>query len=374
MSAVTTMSTAGRTGGTLELDRDELGSLDASAQEPSSKSSSHPVFAAYLREVSKEDLLTRSEELALFTTIRNARDAAWSILTSLEHHMSPAERRRLHARTLRYEEMERLWTDLPREAKHEPSQKSLVTLYRAFNEWQRAREHLLKSNLRLVIYTVKRYRNEPSVFMDLIQEGNIGLMRAIDRYDPDRSSKFSTYALWWIWQAVNRAYAKNAYTIRIPSYKVQQVGRYRRQKQALASHLDRTPTDDEVAEAAGLSAEEVQQVTDIQARSVSLDELTGDEMMSLSEYLTSADQSPDAEAIHRDLGNDLRSALESLPSREAQVLRWHYGVDSEVYTLQEIGAKLNVSRERVRQLEQQAIRRILESETARRLEDYHACD
>ena len=373
MSVVTDIRTRNESG-ELVSDTEEMTTFGPSSDEPASRSSNHPVFAAYLREVSRESLLSRKDELRLFTTIRESREVAWTILAELELAMTPSQRRRLHAKTLRYEEIERLWTDIAPIAKQVLPRDRHIALIRAFHGWEAARERLLKSNLRLVIYTVKRYRNEPSVFMDLIQEGNIGLMRAIDRYDPDRSSKFSTYALWWIWQAVNRAYAKNAYTIRIPSYKVQQVGRYRRQKQALAAHLDRQPTDDELARAAGLSAEEVQQVTDIQVRSVSLDDLTGDEMVSLSEYLTSSEQSADNEAIHNDLGQDLRGALATLPMREAQVLRWHYGVDSEVHTLQEIGARLNVSRERVRQLEQQAIRRILESETAKRLEDYNACD
>jgi len=373
MSVVTEIRTKDASGEGFN-DTEEMMPFDSPSEEPSSRTSNHPVFAAYLREVSRESLLSRQEELRLFHIIRESRETAWSILAELEPFMTPNQRNRLHAKTLRYEEIERLWTDLAPIAKEKLSRERHSALVRAFHAWEAARERLLKSNLRLVIYTVKRYRNEPSLFMDLIQEGNIGLMRAIDRYDPERSSKFSTYALWWIWQAVNRAFAKNAYTIRIPSYKVQQVGRYRRQKQALAAHLDRQPTDDELAQVVGLSAEEVQQVTDIQARSVSLDELTGDEMVSLSEYLTASDQSPDREAIHNDLGQDLRGALAALPAREAQVLRWHYGVDSEVHTLQEIGALLNVSRERVRQLEQQAIRRILESETAKRLEDYHACD
>lgn len=343
-------------------------------EESSSRTSTHPVFAAYLREVSRENLLSREEELHLFATIRESRGAACRVLAELESIMTPRQRRWLYAKTLRYEEIEHLWREMAPMAKERLPRERLQALRKALQNWETARERLLKSNLRLVIYTVKRYRNEPSVFMDLVQEGNIGLMRAIDRYDPSRSSKFSTYALWWIWQAVNRAYAKNAYTIRIPSYKVQQVGRYRRQKQALAAHLDRQPTDDELAQVVGLSAEEVQQVTDLQARSVSLDELSGEEMVSLSEYLTSSEQSPDNGAILNDLGEDLRQALAMLPMREAQVLRWHYGVDAEVHTLQEIGALLNVSRERVRQLEQQAIRRILESASAKRLEEYHACD
>jgi RNA polymerase sigma factor (sigma-70 family) len=338
--------------------------------EPASHQWSHPVLATYIREVSREPLLTREEELLLFTTIREVRESVRSIFTGIEHRLPKAERRHIHAKTLRYEELARLWEELPGDVRAELSREQIAAMRRALLTWASARERLAQSNLRLVIYTVKRFRNDPTFFLDLIQEGNIGLLRAIDRYDPGRSSRFCTYALWWIWQAANRAYAKNAYTVRIPSYKVQQLGRYHRTRRVLQADSEARATDDEVAAAVGLSAKEVQHVTDIQARSVSLDDLSGEEMVSLSEFLTSGEDSPEAEVLQQDIADDLRCALDTLPVREAQVLRWRYGVESDVYTLQEIGARLSVSRERVRQLEQQAIRHLLQSDQAERLAEY----
>ena len=205
-------------------------SSDDEASQPASRHSNHPVLAAYIREVSKESLLSREEETELFTTLRSSRDVVSSLIQRLDHLLDKAQSRVVNADTLRYEEVSKVWEALPLPVQMQLPAEARRRLRRHLRTWKTARDRLLKSNLRLVIYTVKRFRNEPSMFMDLIQEGNIGLMRAVDRYDPNRSSRFSTYALWWIWQAVNRAYAKNVYTIRVPVYKVQQVGRYHRRR------------------------------------------------------------------------------------------------------------------------------------------------
>ena len=352
----------------------EAGSGDShtnSAPQPASQASNNPVLAAYIREVSKQGLLSRENESELFNTLRTSREAVRELMERLDHLFDKNQHRVVHADTLRYEEVAAVWEELPRQARNTLDARDRHTLQRQLAAWNTARERLLKSNLRLVIYTVKRFRNEPSLFMDLIQEGNIGLMRAVDRYDPDRSSRFSTYALWWIWQAVNRAYAKNVHTIRIPVYKVQQVGRVQRKRQALAATMDRTPTDQEVADAVGLSPEEAHRISEVQTSSISLDEVSGEEMVAMSEYLTSPEHTPDALVMHLDMYQALRGALDRLPSREAQVLRWRYGLDSDVFTLQEIGTRLSVSRERVRQLEQQAIGRLARSDDANHLAEHY---
>ena len=340
------------------------------SRDPVSRHSTDPVLRAYIREVSRVPLLSRDEEILLFTTLYEARETAFRLMNALEDMLTPAQSKLLKASTLRYEEMHQTWQAIADRARERLATRERAELKRAFSTWQSARERIMTANLRLVIFTVKRFRNDSCLFMDLIQEGNIGLMRAIDRYDLDRSLKFSTYALWWIWQAVNRAHAKNVYTVRIPVYKVQEVGRYNRKRRALAADLERMPTDEEVAREVGISTKEVQQVAELQANSISLDDASDEEAGGLVEFLTCQDDSPEEEVMHQDMESVVRGALEVLPPREAQVLRWRYGVDSDVHTLQEIGAKLQVSRERVRQLEQQAISRLRRADVAVGLTEY----
>lgn len=358
-----------------EMDAQAIGAPAAAVtRDPVSKHSTDPVLSAYIREVSRVPLLSRDEEILLFTTLYEARGTVFRVMGSLDDLLTVEQTKVLQAATLRYEEMQEVWQSVAGRARPRLTTHQTAELKRAFSTWQSARERIMTANLRLVIFTVKRFRNDSCLFMDLIQEGNIGLMRAIDRYDLDRSLKFSTYALWWIWQAVNRAHAKNVYTVRIPVYKVQEVGRYNRKRRALAADLERMPTDEEVAREVGISTKEVQQVAELQANSISLDDATDEEAGGLMEFLTSKDDSPEEEVMHHDMESVVRSALEILPPREAQVLRWRYGVDSDVHTLQEIGAKLQVSRERVRQLEQQAISRLRRADVAIGLTEYAVND
>jgi len=372
MSAVSAQATAPQMGTTPVVDEQiAVPPAEAAAsRDPVSKHSTDPVLSAYIREVSRVALLSRDEEILLFTTLYEARATVFRLMDPLEDLLTAEQTKLLRASTLRYEEMQQTWQSIAGRARPRFTTREVAELKRAFATWQSARERIMTSNLRLVIFTVKRFRNDSCLFMDLIQEGNIGLMRAIDRYDLDRSLKFSTYALWWIWQAVNRAHAKNVYTVRIPVYKVQEVGRYNRKRRALAADLERMPTDEEVAREVGISTKEVQQVSELQANSISLDDTSDEEAGGLMEFLTSPDDSPEEEVMHQDMESVVRGALEILPPREAQVLRWRYGVDSDVHTLQEIGAKLQVSRERVRQLEQQAISRLRRAEVSSGLTEY----
>ncbi len=372
MSAVSAQATAPQMGSAPVVEEQiaESPGEAAVSRDPVSKHSTDPVLSAYIREVSRVALLSRDEEILLFTTLYEARATVFRLVEPLEDLLTPEQAKLLRASTLRYEEMQQTWQSIAGRARPRLMTHEVAELKRAFATWQSARERIMTANLRLVIFTVKRFRNDSCLFMDLIQEGNIGLMRAIDRYDLDRSLKFSTYALWWIWQAVNRAHAKNVYTVRIPVYKVQEVGRYNRKRRALAADLERMPTDEEVAAEVGISTKEVQQVSELQANSISLDDASDEEAGGLMEFLTSQDDSPEEEVMHQDMESVVRDALEILPPREAQVLRWRYGVDSDVHTLQEIGAKLEVSRERVRQLEQQAISRLRRAEVAVGLTEY----
>jgi RNA polymerase sigma factor (sigma-70 family) len=372
MSAVSAQAIAPQMGAPVAVDEriTEPTVKAAVSRDPVSQDSADPVLSAYFRDVSRVPLLSRDEEILLFTSLYEAREAAFRLLDPLDDLLTTAQTKLLRASTLRYEETYGTWQHIAGRARQRLTPRQVAELMRAFSTWQSARDRIMTANLRLVIYTVRRFRNDSCLFLDLIQEGNIGLMRAIDRYDLGRSLKFSTYALSWIWQAVNRAHAKNVNTVRIPVYKVQEVGRYNRARRALAVDLNRMPTDEEVAREVGISTKEVQQISELQTNSISLDDTSDEDAGGPMEFLASKDDNPEEKALHQDMTSVVRGALEILPPREAQVLRWRYGVDFDVHTLLDIGTKLHISRERVRQLEQQAINRLRRAQVAVGLTEY----
>ena len=234
-------------------------------------------------------------------------------------------------------------------------------------------DHLITANSRLVISIAKKYSHRGVPFLDLIQEGNIGLMRAAKRFDYKRGYKFSTYATWWIRQAVTRALADQSRTIRLPVHMSDQLSKMFRMQHQLGQQLGRDPEVAEIAEAMGVTSEKIQQMSKDAQYPLSLDmpiSFEGDGV--LGDYIEDQ-ESPDPDEVTTIslLRQNLDQILEMLPPREVQILKLRFGLsDGETHTLREVGLKIGVSRERIRQIEAQAIRRLRQPEIQHKLRSY----
>ncbi|MBN2581032.1 MAG: sigma-70 family RNA polymerase sigma factor [Pirellulales bacterium] len=237
-------------------------------------------------------------------------------------------------------------------------------------EFDAARRELSAANLRLVVSIAKRYRNRGLSFLDLIQEGNTGLMRAVDKFEPDRGFKFSTYATWWIRQAITRAIAEHSRTIRVPVHMIGTADRVMTVSRRLSQEHKREPALEDLAQEAGVSEAVTHRALNINRRPLSLDEALGDEGQNyLGELVPDRDRNDPLDGIHRDsLKVRLADVLRSLTYREREILRLRYGLsDGYAYTLSEIGKVFSVTRERVRQIEAGALRKLQHPTHAGRL-------
>jgi RNA polymerase primary sigma factor len=236
-----------------------------------------------------------------------------------------------------------------------------------------AQEHLIRANARLVISVAKKYIGRGVPFLDLIQEGNIGLIRATNKFEYQRGHKFSTYATWWIRQAVSRAVADQGRTIRVPVHMGDQLNRMRRVQLRLLQELGREPTIVEMAEGMETTPDKVENLLEIARRPVSLETPIDDDGDStFGDFVEDVNSpAPADEVASTLLQEQLENALDRLPPREAQILRLRYGLeDGRVYTLEEVGQTIGVTRERVRQLEAQALNRLRQSSAHVILRDY----
>ncbi len=236
-----------------------------------------------------------------------------------------------------------------------------------------AQEHLIRANARLVISVAKKYIGRGVPFLDLIQEGNIGLIRATNKFEYQRGHKFSTYATWWIRQAVSRAVADQGRTIRVPVHMGDQLNRMRRVQLQLLQELGREPKIDELATGMDTTPDKVENLLEISRRPVSLETPIDDEGDStFGDFVEDSNSpAPSEEVATHLLHVQLQQALDKLPAREAQILRLRYGLaDGRVYTLEEVGQTIGVTRERVRQLEAQALNRLRQSSAHVILKDY----
>ncbi len=236
-----------------------------------------------------------------------------------------------------------------------------------------AREHLITANSRLVISVAKKYIGRGVPFLDLIQEGNIGLIRAAKKFDYHRGHKFSTYATWWIRQAVTRAIADQGRTIRVPVHMGDQINRMLRVSHQLTQELGREPAIEELGDALGVTAKKVESIIQIARRPLSLETPTDEEEDSvLGDFIEDEDSPAPVELATRNLLREqIAEVLNGLPPREVRILQLRYGLlDGESYTLEEVGKKMGVTRERVRQIEAQALSRLRHPTHRRKLRDY----
>ena len=294
-------------------------------------------ISLYLKEIGRVPLLTAAEEVDLAKRMEAGRDS----------------RHRLNQEHVEWEEREHL-----------------LWLVR---DGRSAQEHLIKANSRLVVSVAKKYVGRGVPFLDLIQEGNIGLIRAVKKFDYCRGYKFSTYATWWIRQAVTRAIADQGRTIRAPVHMYEQINRLTRTSRQLVQELGRDPTTEEIAEELGVTPRKVEHIMRVSQRPLSLEMPVGEEEDSyLGDFIEDEDaDSPQDSAGRQILREVIDEIFQSLTPREVRILQLRFGlVDGYNYTLEEVGRKFGVTRERIRQIEAQALSRLRHPSRSRRLRDY----
>ncbi len=297
----------------------------------------------YFRQMAQEPLLTAEEEIDLAKRIEIGR---------------LAQERLNHAST--YENYSEKW---------------IRHMKRLVRDGQAAREHLGRANTRLVVSIAKRYMSQGLPFPDLIQEGNVGLMRAVDKYDYQRGNRFSTYATWWIRQAITRALAQKTRTIRIPLHMTERIRQMYRTAQSLEQSLGRRPTPEEIAEKMDLPADAIRGMMDASQHAIALERPVGDDGDSeFGDFIEDQDSpSPVESATQHLLEETIEEILSELTPRQSHILRLRFGLGGgEPHTLEEIANKFGLSRERIRQLEKEALRRLRHPRLAHNLRDYLA--
>ena len=305
---------------------------------------SDDTISLYLKEVSRIPLLTAEDEVELTKTMRRGERAR----NKLEEAGADRSNNSLSAA-------------------------EFLKLQQQVEAGEGARKKLTRANSRLVISMAKKYIGQGVPFLDLIQEGNMGLMKAVEKFDHTRGHKFSTYATWWIRQSITRAIADQGRTIRVPVHMNDRIRRLHRVSRRLEQELGREPAVEELAAEMEMTPEKVERIIEISQRPLSLEKPVGEEKDSeLGEFIEAQDvPNPDDTATRELLREDIEKLLTSLTPREARVLELRYGlVDGHSYTLKEVGEKFGLTRERIRQIENEALQRLRHPQRSRKLRDY----
>jgi RNA polymerase primary sigma factor len=324
--------------------RPHLVSLPMSSATGSGDAQGTDPVRAYLKEIGRVSLLSLELEVLFARQIEAGQEAA----TDLAARVSSGS-------------LDRLSLEERRALEHK------------IHEGLEAKDHLIEANLRLVVSIAKHYRNRGMAFLDLIQEGNLGLMRAVEKFDYRRGFKFSTYATWWIRQAITRAVADQARTIRIPAHMVETINKIVRTQRQLSQELGREPTVEEVAARTQFPVERVREIQRISQDTVSLEQpISDEEKSSLSDLIEDHTAEVPVDAATRMLLNEaVKRALSELSEREQEVVRLRFGLDDgRIRTLEEVGQIFGVTRERIRQIEMKTLAKLRHPMVSRPLRDY----
>ena len=369
-----------RTGSESQMEKEDTPpDRNREAEETIGISSSENITLAYLKEMQKISLLTRDREIQLSRTIRKGEDSIRDLILKF-----PQARKELAFLGERLEEgsikpreivqakedfisriIEKLEDTAKKEDNSNPSKgemlEALKQIKNAESEVGRAKREMIRSNLRLVVSIAKAYMNRGLSFLDLIQEGNLGLIKAVSKYDYTKGYKFSTYASWWIRQAITRAISDKSRTIRIPNHLLESRSKLAKAFNVLIKKLERDPTPKEMSKKTGLPLKTVNKVMGLAKEPLSLETPIGDDDGRLQDLIPNEDSELATENFieNLDLSKQAQRLLSTLTPREEKILRMRFGIGEKTdYTLEEVGKQFGISRERVRQIEERALRKL----------------
>jgi len=353
-------------------------------QGPDATKPAAAILPIYLREMGSTPLIDERQEVSLARELQDARlgmaKVAQKIPVAARSHLLGTDiAGPKRGREWPLDDMELFFHRLVRYQRELPSDKKVATLARQAKELKRhvdhARDALILANLRLVVHIAKKYLNHGISFMDLIQEGNIGLMKAVEKFEYERGNKFSTYAYWWIKQAIERAIADKARVIRIPVHVNEKIKKISRVSRELAETLGRKPTPPEIARKLRMPISKVEEILSVVQDPQALEDMSGDDdSPSLLRFVADPNAPcPLERTVDRELREKVEATLKVLSSREEEIIRLRFGIGREMpYTLEEIGRVMGLSRERVRQIEATALKKIQQAEDNGTLREFLA--